>query len=185
MCSAGRFCDGHIEGRWADVAARRGQQRSHEAWSLIARRGPAHMRQTASTGGMTAKSWRKIANGLNDIFILGDGTGAGMVSRFDRVLKNPGFAGHDSARSSLLDNLKPYRDQTVVFGHIITVKADPFAFVFGFDNQAPHVNFGRRFRPQRSEHCVILPRLGRWRLRFPSQSGKVRDGLCHDRLGKQ
>ncbi len=136
------FCDGHIEGRWADVP--RGAALSSGTLNLVIDSPPgglAHMRQTASTGGMTAKSWRKIANGLNDIFILGDGTGAGIVSRFDRVLKNPASQDTIPPRSSLLDNLKPYRDQTVVFGHIITVKADPFAFVFGFDNQAPHVNF--------------------------------------------
>ena len=136
------FCDGHIEGRWADVP--RGAALGSGTLNLVIDSPPgglAHLRQTASTGGMTAKSWGKIANGLNDVFIDGDGTGAGIVSRFDRVLKNPVSQDTIPPRSSLLDNLKPYRDQTVVFGHIITVKADPFGFAFGFDYQAPHVNF--------------------------------------------
>lgn len=136
------FCDGHIEGQWVDVP--RGATLGSGTLNLVIDSppgGPAHMRQTASTGGITIKSWRKIANGLNDIVIDRDGTGAGIISRFDRVLKNPVSQDTLPPRSSLLDNLKPYRDQTVVFGHVITVKADPIGVFFGFDHQAPHVNF--------------------------------------------
>lgn len=136
------FCDGHIEGLWADVP--RGAALGSGTLNLVIDSPPgglAHLRQTTSTGGMTAGSWSKIAHGLNDIFIDGGGTGAGIVSRFSTVLKNPASQDTVPSRQSLLDNLKPYRDQTVVFGHIITVRADPFAFAFGFDYQAPHVNF--------------------------------------------
>lgn len=136
------FCDGHIEGRWVDVP--RGASLGSGTLNLIIDSPPgglAHLRQTTSTGRMTAKSWRKLAHGLNDIFIDGVGTGAGIVSRFDRVLKNPASQDTIPPRSSLLDNLKPYRDQTVVFGHIITVHAQPWGTFFGFNYEAPHVNF--------------------------------------------
>lgn len=139
------FCDGHIEGRWADMP--RGAALSSGTLNLVIDSpagGLAHLRQTASTGGMTAKSWRKIPQGVNDIFIDGGGTGAGIVSRFDRVQKNPASQDTIPPRSSLLDNLKPYRDQTVVFGHITTVHPDPLAILFPkekLDQEAPHVNF--------------------------------------------
>lgn len=139
------FCDGHIEGRWADVP--RGAALGSGTLNLVIDSpsgGLAHLRQTASTGGMTAKSWRKMVHGLNDIFIDGGGTGAGIVSRFDRVLKNPASQDTIPPRSSLLDNLKPYRDQTVVFGHITTVHPDPLAILFPgeiLNQEAPHVNF--------------------------------------------
>ena len=136
------FCDGHIEGQWADVP--RGSALRSGTLNLVID-SPAgalvHLRQSSSSPGMTAKSWQKRAHGLNDIFIDGGGTGAGIASRFDRVLKNPASQDSIPPRSSLLDNLKPYRDQTVVFGHIITVNAQPLGTFFGFDYQAPHVNF--------------------------------------------
>ena len=136
------FCDGHIDGLWADVP--RGAALGSGTLNLVIDSPAgalAHLKQTFSTGEITAKSWQKRQNGINDVFIDGSGTGAGIESRFATVLKNPSSQDTLPPRSSLLDNLKPYRDQTVVFGHIITVKADPFGFAFGFDYEAPHVNF--------------------------------------------
>jgi hypothetical protein len=61
-----------------------------------------------------------------------NGTKTTILSRFDQVLKNNG-----DGSSTLHDNLKPYRDETVVFGLVISQNGNSDTI----NNEAPHVNF--------------------------------------------
>jgi hypothetical protein len=81
-----------------------------------------------------------------------------IFDRFDAVNKSIadtfGPEGAPSGGSTLHENLKPYRDQTVVYAHVVTRSphvfvVTPFPPTFPPtnptlipDNQAPHVNYG-------------------------------------------
>ena len=125
------FCDGRIEGQWVDVP--RGTALGSGTLVLATDATAANIRQISSTGGFTVRLWRKITGGVNDLAVSRTAT-MDISSRFDNVLKNPNSQDSIPSRKSLHENLKPYRDQTVVFGHIITANS-------ALEKEAPHVNF--------------------------------------------
>src|SRR5579862_4533938 len=105
-----------VSGNWADVT--RGSNLSYGtlSFSVDTSTGDAVLTRTASTGGLSANTWTYQVNPLDDSTWNGVGT-LDIVSRFDAVHKNnPG--------ESIEDNLKSYRDSTVVYGYVSTTKAD-------------------------------------------------------------
>ena len=87
----------------------------------------------AATGNFVATTWQKI-DALDDLGWNGD-----IVTRFDQVHKN-------TDHETIHDNLKPYRDQTVVYGRLVTVHR-----AYTEDNEPeseiPHINYGPNFNP--------------------------------------
>ncbi|HKV93358.1 MAG TPA: hypothetical protein VJW20_12495 [Candidatus Angelobacter sp.] len=134
------FCDGHIEEQWVDVP--RGAALSNGTLTLAidASHAVPVLRQISATGGITTNFWSRRTHELNDLAVS---TTARMdiASRFHNVLKNPSSQTTIPPKYSLLGNLEPYRDQTVVFGRLITVHPDPQSETPGHDREGPHVNF--------------------------------------------
>jgi hypothetical protein len=128
------FCDGHIEGQWVDVP--RGMALGSGTLNLAVDTATANIRQISSTGDFPVRLWRRITGGVNDLAVSRTAT-MDLFARYDNVLKNPNSQDSVPSRKSLHENLKPYRDQTVVFGHIITIHAAPLTA----NREAPHVNF--------------------------------------------
>jgi hypothetical protein len=92
--------------------------------------GVTQLSKISATGGFRATTWHK-SDPLDDLRFNGATTD--IVSRFDQVHKNDG--------GSIHDNLKPYRDQTVLYGRLIISHLD-----YTNDNcvefEVPHVNYG-------------------------------------------
>jgi hypothetical protein len=125
------FCDGHIEGQWVDVP--RGETLGNGTLTLAVDTATANIRQISATGGFPVRLWRKIPAGINDLAVSRTEK-MDLFVRMDNVLKNPNSQDSVPSRKSLHENLKPYRDQTVVFGHIIVTNS-------ALEKEAPHVNF--------------------------------------------
>jgi hypothetical protein len=134
------FCDGHIEGQWVDVP--RGAELSDGTLTLAidASHAVPVLRQTSATGEIKTNFWEKRTQDLNDLAVSSTAR-MDIASRFHNVLKNPSSQDTIPPRHSLLGNLEPYRDQTVVFGRLITVHPDPQSDTPGGDRQPPHVDF--------------------------------------------
>ena len=95
----------------------------------------AQFTRIAATGNFKTTTWHKT-DPLSDLKF--NGTTIDIISRFDQVHKNTG--------ETISDNLKPYRDQTVLYGRLITSHLD-----YTNDNclefEIPHVNYGPDFSP--------------------------------------
>src|SRR5262249_3513102 len=85
--------------------------------------------------GFGATTWTRT-DPLDDTEF--NGTTLDIISRFDAVHKNDG--------STIHDNLKPYRDATVFYGHVVTPHLD-YLDDNKVEAEAPHVNFGEDFSP--------------------------------------
>jgi hypothetical protein len=125
----GTIDGGTIVGEWADVS--RGVSLSHGALTLTfgTSGGAVQLVRVSASGGFGATIWTQ-SDPLDDVKF--NGTTKNLFSRFDDVHKNDA--------STIHDNLKPYRDQTVLYGHLTVQKPNPDS-----DSQFPHVNYGAPF----------------------------------------
>jgi len=99
--------------------------------------GVIQLTRVAATGNFGATTWRKT-DALDDLKF--DGTTTDIISRFDQVRKNDGQAIHDN-------NLKPYRDQTVVYGRLINSHLE-YLNDNTVESEIPHINYGPQFVPK-------------------------------------
>jgi hypothetical protein len=125
-----------VTGGWSDVP--RGTILSHGQLKLQVTASGAGIEfvKVAATGGFGGSKWHRIA-ALDDTSF--NGSGMDIIARFDAVKKNDGNAIHDN-------NLKPYRDQTVVYGRLTTDHLE-YTGDNGPESEIPHVNFGPEFSP--------------------------------------
>jgi hypothetical protein len=174
------FCNGQIVGKWVNVP--RGVTLSSGTLSLAidTSSGSTRIKQLPSVGGFAAKLWQQRSP-VNDLVVypgvppnpLFPGLATStfdIYDRFNRVDKN--------TNETILKNLKPYRDQTVVYGHVITKEADILGNQFGFNMQPPHVNFGVTIKP----NFFNLPDFGHKDRSFSSFCGDQGDGDFDFRL---
>lgn len=93
--------------------------------------GVTQLSKISATGGFRATTWHK-GDPLDDLRF--NGATMDIITRFDQVRKNDGQSIHDN-------NLKPYRDQTVLYGRLINSHLE-----YLNDNcvelEVPHVNYG-------------------------------------------
>jgi hypothetical protein len=129
--------DNTVTGEWCDVP--RGA--SLDSGTLTIRFGKSggvfQFTRIAVTGNLKTTTWHK-SDPLNDLKF--DGPTMDIIDRFDQVHKNNGEGLHDN-------NLKPYRDQTVLYGRLITSHVD-YTKHYHVDSQIPHINYGPEFNPK-------------------------------------
>ena len=133
--------DNTVVGQWSDVP--RGATLSGGTLTLriSTSNGATQLTRVAVTGNLAAKTWR-MTEPLDDTKF--NGTTTDIVSRFGQVHKNDGGTIHD--------NLRPYRDQTVLYGRLTNNHLD-YTKDNEFDPQIPHVNYGPDF-PSPIPHYV-------------------------------
>lgn len=129
------YCDGQIVGNWADVPKGAALAGGTLTLAVRASGGETEITQTTSTGGFTAQLWRRGNTGIDDLAV-NKSTAMDIVARFDAVNKN--------SNDTLHDNLKPYRDATVLYGRVITTQPN---FIDDANMQPPHVNYGPDYHP--------------------------------------
>jgi hypothetical protein len=103
--------------------------------------GVTKLTKLTATGGFGATVWTKT-DPLDDTKF--NGATLDIISRFDAVHKNN--AGDSAALHD--NNLKPYRDATVFYGHVVArhleyLDDNPY----DVEAEAPHVNYGPDFSP--------------------------------------
>lgn len=130
-----------ITGEWVDVT--RGSILQSGALSLTISGTPGAMQftKTSATGGFGASAWTQTG-ALDDSKF--NGKTLSIIGRMDAVHKNEA-----AGSGSLTDNLKTYRDQTVVYGRVVNEHVD------GGSPQTslPHIAYG----PQVLDQTVIIP----------------------------
>src|ERR1041385_6296463 len=118
--------------------------------------GVTQFTRISSSGGFRAATGRKT-DSLDDLQF--DGGIMDIVSRFDQVHKNVND-------ETIHDNLKPYRDQTVLYGRLITSHLD-YTQDNKLDPQIPHIHYGPEFDPG-------IPNF----LNFGQQDREYNDFIC-------
>jgi hypothetical protein len=124
--------DNTVTGEWVDVPRGATLDGGTLTIRFSSSGGPVQFTRIAATGNFKTTTWHK-SDPLDDLKFKG--ATMDIVSRFDQVHKN-------ADGETILDNLEPYRDQTVLYGRLITTKPDDA------DKQAPHVDYGPEFDPQ-------------------------------------
>ena len=123
--------DGTVTGQSSDVT--RGLTLNSGSMTLVigSSNGMSQLTKIGAAGnGFGGSVWTQT-NPLDDMLV--NGTATDLSSRFVSVYKN------DAADDSTLqDNLKPYRDQTVVYGRFVFERLNNGAPT----HAAPHVNYG-------------------------------------------
>src|SRR6185295_18738683 len=114
--------DRTIAGEWTDVPRGSSLHSGTLSVRFDGSGAAARLTKVAWTGPFGATSWQKIEPIDDTMF---EKTPSDIVSRFDRVRKNDG--------GTLHDNLKPYRDQSVLYGRLITRHLD-----YSSDNKLEH-----------------------------------------------
>src|SRR5262249_53065676 len=126
--------DRTIAGEWSDVPRGSSLHNGTLTVRFDADRTIVRLTKVAGTGPFGATSWIKI-DPIDDTMF--EKAPADIISRFDRVRKNDGGAIHD--------NLKPYRDQTVLYGRLMTQHLD-YTNDNMLEHEIPHINYGPPFR---------------------------------------
>jgi hypothetical protein len=124
--------DNTVTGEWYEVPRGASLNGGTLSFRFSSSGGVTQFTRIAATGNFPATTWQK-REALDDLGWNGD-----IKTRFDQVHKNDG--------SNLNDNLKPYRDQTVLYGHLVNshlsyLKSNCLEF------EIPHVNYGPAFDP--------------------------------------
>jgi hypothetical protein len=128
--------DNTVSGEWSDVP--RGASLDGGTLSIRFSNsgGVTQFTRIAATGNFRATTWHK-SDALDDLRF--NGATMDIIARFDQVHKN-------TDHETIHDNLKPYRDQTVFYGRLITSHLE-----YLNDNcvelEIPHVNYGPDFVP--------------------------------------
>ena len=130
--------DNTIVGDWSDVTRGTILQSGTLTVKIGSSGGVTQLTKLAATGGFGATSWTQT-DPLGDVSFTGTDLQATLdiIDRFDLVVKNDG--------SSLHDNLKPYRDQTVFYGRVVNSHIDYLSEGLVVESEIPHVNYGVNF----------------------------------------
>jgi hypothetical protein len=126
--------DNTVTGEWSEVPRGATLNGGTLSFRFSTSGGVTQFTKIAATGNFPATTWQK-REALDDL-ANGD-----ISTRFDQVHKNDGGGLHDN-------NLKPYRDQTVLYGRLITSHVDYTSFHNPVDPQIPHINYGPDFDPK-------------------------------------
>jgi len=129
--------DNTIVGVWSDVT--RGLTLNSGTLTVKIRSsgGVTQLTKLTATGGFGATIWTK-SDPLDDTKF--NQTTLDIISRFDAVHKNDD--------STIHDNLKPYRDATVFYGHVVTPHLEYLHDnPYDVEAEAPHINYGEDFSP--------------------------------------
>jgi hypothetical protein len=129
--------DNTVAGEWIDVT--RGATLNGGTLTIRfgTSNGVTQFNRIVATGNFGATTWHQI-DPLDDTKF--SGATMDIISRFDHVRKNDGQALHHN-------NLKPYRDQTVVYGRLINSHLD-YLDHNKVESEIPHINCGPRFDPE-------------------------------------
>ncbi len=125
-----------VTGEWSDVT--RGTILQSGTLNLTISYFNGHLRltKTAATGGFGATTLTQTGP-LDDTKV--SGLDFNIYSRFSVVHKND--------NSTILDNLSPYRDQTVFYGHVVNSHVDYISDEHEVESEIPHVNYDPAFTP--------------------------------------
>jgi hypothetical protein len=127
--------DNTIVGEWSDVSRGLTLNSGTLTVKIDSFGGVTKLTKLTATGGFGATTWTRT-DPLDDTKF--NGTTLDIISRFDAVHKNDG--------STIHDNLKPYRDASVFYGHVVTAHLD-YLDDNKVESEAPHVNYGKDFNP--------------------------------------
>ena len=128
--------DNTIVGEWSDLSRGATLNSGTLTVKIDSSGGVTKLTKLTATGGFGATSWTKT-DPLDDTKF--NGATLDIISRFDAVHKNDGQALHEN-------NLKPYRDATVVYGRLVTQHLD-YLDDNKVEAEVPHVNYGADFSP--------------------------------------
>lgn len=137
----GTISGNSITGEWADVARGSILQSGTLTLTIGGTTGAAQLTKTSATGGFGASTWNQTPP-LDDTKF--NGNTLNIIGRMDAVRKN-----QSGGQGSLTDNLKTYRDQTVVYGRVVNEYVD----TGNVHTSLPHIAYG----PQVVDTNVIVP----------------------------
>ena len=103
--------DNTVTGEWSDVPRGASLNGGTLSFRFSNSGGVTQFTRIAATGNFAATTWQK-RDALDDLGFNGD-----IRTRFDQVHRN-------TDHEKISDNLKPYRDQTVLYGRLVTVHRD-------------------------------------------------------------
>ena len=130
--------DNTVVGEWSDVSRGATLNSGTLTVKIDSSGGVTKLTKVAATGGFGATTWTGT-DPLDDTKF--NGSTLDIISRFDAVHKNDGNSIHDN-------NLKPYRDATVVYGHLVTQHQEYMDDnPYDVETEVPHVNYGVNFTP--------------------------------------
>lgn len=130
--------DNTIVGEWSDVSRGAALNSGTLTVKIDSSGGVTKLTKLTATGGFGATAWTKT-DPLDDTKF--NGSNLDIISRFDAVHKNDGSTIHDN-------NLKPYRDATVFYGHLVTQHLEYMDDnPYDVEAEVPHVNYGADFSP--------------------------------------
>jgi hypothetical protein len=123
-----------ITGEWADTT--RGSILQSGTLSLIigSSGGFTQFTKVSATGNFGASTWTALAAPLDDTKF--NGNSLQIIGRMDAVRKN-----QSGGQGSLTDNLKTYRDQTVVYGRVVNEYVDKG----DVHTSLPHIAYGPQY----------------------------------------
>jgi hypothetical protein len=123
--------DNTIVGEWSDLS--RGATLNGGALTvkIDSSGGVTKLTKLTATGGFGATTWTKT-DPLDDLQF--DGATRDIITRFDQVHKNVDG-------ETIHDNLKPYRDQTVLYGRLVNTHLD-YTGDNNPESEIPHINYG-------------------------------------------
>jgi hypothetical protein len=130
--------DNTVIGEWSDLSRGVTLNSGTLTVKIDSSGGVTRLTKLTATGGFGATTWTRT-DPLDDTKF--NGATLDIISRFDAVHKNDGSALHEN-------NLKPYRDATVFYGHVVTPNLEYMHDnPYDVEAEAPHVNYGVDFSP--------------------------------------
>ena len=128
--------DNTIVGEWSDLSRGATLNGGSLTVKIDSSGGVTKLTKLTATGGFGATTWTKT-DPLDDLQF--DGATRDIITRFDQVHKNVDG-------ETIHDNLKPYRDQTVLYGRLINTHLD-YTDDNDLESEIPHINYGPNFNP--------------------------------------
>jgi hypothetical protein len=128
--------DNTIVGEWSDLSRGATLNGGTLTVKIDSSGGVAKLTKLTATGGFGATTWTKT-DPLDDLQF--DGATRDIITRFDQVHKNVDG-------ETIHDNLKPYRDQTVLYGRLTNTHLD-YTDDNDLESEIPHINYGPNSNP--------------------------------------
>jgi hypothetical protein len=128
--------DNTIVGEWSDLSRGATLNGGTLRVKIDSSGGVTKLTKLTATGGFGATTWTRT-DPLDDLQF--DGATRDIITRFDQVHKNVDG-------ETIHDNLKPYRDQTVLYGRLINTHLD-YTDDNDLESEIPHINYGPNSNP--------------------------------------
>jgi SdrD B-like domain len=119
-----------ITGQWADVSRGHTLSTGTLTLSIGSSNGITQLTRSSATGGFGATTWNQTDPFDDTKF---NGKTLNIIGRMDAVHKNEA-----GGQGSLTDNLKTYRDQSVVYGRVVNEHVD----AGNVQTSLPHIAYG-------------------------------------------